>query len=497
MQAIDTKTLLIRGRRLEMPASVRVRLENSDTEDTQTLELLELFRVLPKKRVVALARWKGSVVVAKLFFARGRWEQHLLREAQGIAALGAAGIETAEILGRGTLVDGRCGVLLLRYIDGGVSLGQRWQEAPTQGRVELLQSAVTMIAECHERGILQNDIHLDNFLLQGASVYLLDAGDLERYPHSADGVDGVSSLRNLALFLAQFPVSNDVLAPRLYEYYRQLRPGADLSDDIAVFAALLRKNRARRLNVVIKKLYRGTSANAYRRDWGHYTVYQRSLESAQLQAFLQAPEDFIARGKIIKAGRSATVALVEIDGRQYVLKRYNIKGLWHRIRRLLRPSRAWLCWRNAHMLEMLGVATAKPLLMMEWRFGPMRREAFFLCEYLPGVDALQFMNDEPSNSPAWERTLSQFKALFAILRDYNIVHGDMKATNFLVTEKGLAVLDLDGMHQELDAGRFASAREKDLQRFAKNWEDDPARVQKVHSMLAQLQEETDYFTKGS
>lgn len=497
MQAINTTTLLLSGRRIEFPASVQVRLDNSVGEGTHTLELIELLRVLPRKRVVALARWQGSLVVTKLFFARGRWEHHLQREVQGNAALDAAGIKTAKLLGSGKLVDGRCGCLLLRYIDGGINLSERWGQADLQERAGLLKKVVALIADCHERGLLQKDIHLDNFLFKGELVYLLDGGDIERYPHATDGVDGVNSLRNLALFLAQFPVSNDALAPSLYEYYRQQRPGADLSEDIAVFAALLRKKRAQRLKMVLKKLYRETSANASRSDWNHYAVYERGLESEDLQRFVLAPDAFIERGKMMKAGTTTTVALVEIDQKLYVVKRYNMKSLWYLIRRLFRPSRAWGCWRSAHMLEMLGVNTPKPLLMLERRFGPLRREAYLLCEYLPGEDALQFLKKEPINSPAWERTLSQFKDLFATLRDYSIVHGDMKATNFQVTEQGLAVLDLDGMHQELDAGRYARAREKDLKRFAKNWEDDPARAHKVQTMLVQLLEESDYFTKGS
>ena len=149
------------------------------------------------------------------------------------------------------------------------------------------------------------------------------------------------------------------------------------------------------------------------------------------------------------------------------------------------------------MLEVLGIKTAKPLLMMEWRFGSLRREAYFLSEYLPGEDALHFLNKEPINSPAWQHTLSQFKALFSILRDYSVVHGDMKATNFQITDQGVAVLDLDGMYWESDARRFNSAQEKDLKRFAKNWENDPKRAQKVQAMLMQMQNESAYFTKGS
>jgi len=497
MQTIDTSTLLSSGRQLVFPASVEVRLDNSVGEVTQTLELIRLFRVLPKKRVVALARWKGRVVVAKIFFARRRWEQHLQREVQGVSALESAGIKTAELLGSGKLADGRSGFLLLHYIDEGVNLCLRWEQAGGQGRVALLQQVVTLIAECHECGLLQNDIHLGNFLLKDKSVYLIDSGDLERYPENADGVDSVNSLRNLALFLAQFPVSNDALAQSLYLCYCQQRPNADLSEDITVLSALVRKKRTARLKFVVKKLYRETSANAHRQDWNHYIVYDRRIESTALQSFLKAPDAFIESGEIIKAGTTTTVALIEIDGVQYVLKRYNIKSLWHRMRRLVQPSRAWICWRNAHMLEVLGIKTAKPLLMMEWRFGSLRREAYFLSEYLPGEDALHFLNKEPINSPAWQHTLSQFKALFSILRDYSVVHGDMKATNFQITDQGVAVLDLDGMYWKSDARRFNSAQEKDLKRFAKNWENDPKRAQKVQAMLMQMQNESAYFTKGS
>jgi len=497
MQAISTSTLLSSGRKLVLPARVDVRMEKSVGNGMQTLELIELLRVLPRKRVVALARWQGALVVAKLFFARRSWDRHQQREMQGITALNNAGIKTADLIGSGTLQDGQCGFLLLRYIDKGERLGECWSRVDILGRETLLQKVITLIADCHERGLLQKDIHLDNFLLKEGSVFLIDTGDLEHHQHNADGVDSVNSLRNLALFFAQFPIENDALVPALYEYYRQQRPSADLSEDIAVFAALLRKKRALRLKIVFKKLYIETSENTIVRDWNHFIVYKRTMESTALQAFVQAPDTFIENGKMIKAGSSTTVALIEIDNKQYVVKRYNMTSLWYRVRRLFRPSRAWVCWRNAHMLEMLGISTPKPLLMMEWRYGPLRREAYLLCEYIVGEDALQLLKKEPINSPTWMRALREFKTLFAAMRDFNIVHGDMKATNFLVTEQGLVVLDLDGMHQELDIGHFSNGREKDLKRFAKNWKDDPARAQMVQTMFTQLHEESDYFTKGS
>ncbi len=490
MNPIDTQTLIASGRALQLPASIQCTIDGV----TSRLEMLEIFRVLPRKRLVCLARWQGKLVVAKLFFARGKWSQHLTREEQGIKALMKSGVQTADLLAQGETIDKACGLLLLEYLDSSESLGARCARASVIETESILERVIGLIAHCHSLGFLQKDIHLNNFLLKEDEIYLLDAGELEQ--HSV-GIDSVNSMRNLALFLAQFPVSNDALVSTLYEEYKKHRPVVDWSSDTAVFYALLRKKRAQRLKIVLKKLYRETSANAFKRDWNHYIVYERSLESESLQAFLANPDLFIEQGSIIKNGRSATVALVNIAGTQYVLKRYNIKSLWHRIRRQFRPSRAWVCWRNAHILQMLGIATAKPLLMMEWRFGSLRREAYFLCEYVPGEDALHFLKKEPINSPALICALEQFKALFTAMRDYSIVHGDMKATNFHINDKGISVLDLDGMYQEPDQRRFETARQKDLQRFAKNWDDSPELAQLVQQMLQRLREDTDYFTKGS
>lgn len=490
MTSIDTTALITSGRALQLPATIECVVEGV----VASLDLLEAFRVLPRKRLVCLARWNGRLVVAKLFFARGRWSQSTVREEQGIKALMKAGINTAHFLAKGETVDKACGIMLLEYLDNSESLGPHYQRSSEEEQLPLLIRVVALIANCHALGFLQKDIHLNNFLLRNNELYVLDAGELEQ---QSSGIDGVNSMHNLALFLAQFPVSNDTRVAALYESYRQQRPVVDWSDDIAVFCALLRRKRTQRLKKVLKKLYRETSANVLKRDWNHYIVYERSLESEPLQAFLKDPDLFVEQGSIIKNGGSATVALIEIAGTQYVLKRYNIKSIWHRLRRQFRPSRAWVCWRNAHMLEMLGIATAKPLVMMERRFGLLRREAYFLCEYVPGEDALHFFKKEPINSPALALVLEQFKALFRTMRDYAIVHGDMKATNFHVNAQGITVLDLDGMFQELDQRLFEKARAKDLQRFAKNWEDSPELAQLVQQMLRNLQEDSDYFTKGS
>jgi len=62
-----------------------------------------------------------------------------------------------------------------------------------------------------------------------------------------------------------------------------------------------------------------------------------------------------------------------------------------------------------------------------------------------------------------------FRGLFKIMADYQISHGDMKATNFLLKDDKIFVLDLDTMTRNTSKGKFMEKFRKDLKRFRKNW----------------------------
>lgn len=487
MSSLDTQALFAQGRELALPATVDVHMADAP-DKVQTLTLLQTFRVLPGKRMVALARWQDTLVVVKLFFARTRWEQHVAREVQGIGLLVDAGVPTPALLGSGQCVDGRSGFVLLEYLADSESVRARWERSSTATRETLLRDVVTLIARCHALGLVQKDLHLDNFLLQGDSLTLLDAAALEQHAGDAEGVDNVNSLRNLALFFAQFPLHNDPAVPALYAHYRVLRAGAELSPDVGVLSALLHKKRQARLKLVLNKLFRETSAHVCQQDWSRFLVHRRELGSPGWQQFIAAPDAVMARGTLLKDGNSSTVVRLTIDGRDVVIKRYNLKSRWHSLKRLFLPTRAWHSWRNAHMLEMLGIATPAPLLLMERRIGPLRRVAWYVSAHVEGGDVQHVLQHEPVQGELWQRTLAQFQTLFTALRTYSIVHGDTKATNFLVADAALQVLDLDAMRQELDARRFRRAHARDLQRFACNFSQDPEQSAAVQAMLASLQD---------
>ncbi len=490
--AQNLQTLL--SARYSLPLPLRLNIKLKEEAEATQIVLLKVLRILPGKRVVALTEWQGETVVAKLFYDQQRWQLHLQRELKGISAMHEAAIQCAPVLAQGSLLESsvaniKGAVLLMHYLDKADSLGERWQRVALRKLDQqlLLRRVISQIAWCHHRGLIQQDIHLDNFLLQDETIYLLDAAAIEAFS-PADKLPLNDCLDNLALFFAQFPVSNDERLPAHYQHYLNCRKllrsdSVKGAPDNSGFLHLLHQRRNRRWQLYSRKLFRETSANCCEKRFDRFVVYDRSIASAELDKFINKPDDFIRAGRVIKAGNSATVAAITVGGHEYIVKRYNIKNVWHGLSRVLRPSRAWVSWRNAHMLQMFGLGTARPWLMMERRSGPLRRQAWFLAEALSGQDALHLLEKEPIKCTPWQTALQQFRQLFQVMQQYQIVHGDMKATNFISTPDQLLILDLDAMRQESSRVKFTKAFNRDLQRFLENWQDNAPAEQAVRQLI--------------
>jgi hypothetical protein len=119
------------------------------------------------------------------------------------------------------------------------------------------------------------------------------------------------------------------------------------------------------------------------------------------------------------------VSLAEIDGIKTVIKRYNIKSFWHGINRACRQTRAAGSWANAHRLNILGIATPKPIALIEERFGYFRGKAYFLSEYLDAPDASTFfaqIKNKKSQAEAIQNIVEMFYRMYLL----KLSHGEKK-----------------------------------------------------------------------
>ncbi|MCJ7774557.1 MAG: hypothetical protein MUP22_15640, partial [Desulfobacterales bacterium] len=247
---------------------------------------------------------------------------------------------------------------------------------------------------------------------------------------------------------------------------------------------LRKKNR--RKNEYLKKIYRECTEFVCKRGWNCFMVCVRENYTSEMSQLLDDPDHYMDSGKLLKAGNTATLALVKVDGRDVVVKRYNIKSFRHGLGRFFRPSRAWVSWRNSHLLRYMNICTPKPVALIERRWGPFRKNAYFITEYVQGVPLNHVFGGKRVNEFDMDAIVKKTGVMIQSLFDLMIGHGDFKASNFIVAKDGITIIDLDVMKEYTFKWKFRHAFKRDYKRFMKNWEDFSEIERKYQKMLLNL-----------
>jgi len=214
-------------------------------------------------------------------------------------------------------------------------------------------------------------------------------------------------------------------------------------------------------------------------------VCDRDVASPSMLEFLADPDASLAQAdsKYLKQGNTCTLWRARVGQHTLVVKRYNIKGIKHRISRLFRATRAAVSWQNAHRLEMCGILTPKPVALVEQRFGPLRGRAWYVSEYVQGDDALVLCNPAADGLIDVQAAAGSVVALLKRMAHCRISHGDMKGNNFILSQQGATVIDLDAMKQHVFDSGFRRSQQRDLRRFMRNWETCPETAVMFNKLL--------------
>jgi tRNA A-37 threonylcarbamoyl transferase component Bud32 len=438
-------------------------------------------RVVSGKRSSHLARWNERDVFVKLFFHKRRARLHWQREKSGIETLVGRSLQTPALLYAGWIPTQRSYVLITEALTGSRTLADAWAREPDAGgRLKLLSTVVTALAQQHQAGVVQTDLHPGNFLLVDRQVYSIDASTIKTQERA---LPRDVSLANLGLLLAQFEPGFDRQANQLLVTYASSRHWQISEDDAWSLRAHIDEAREKRKQQFMKKIFRECSAFARRADRKMILVYDKCYASEGFQDLYRNPDSVFAegRGLYLKRGNTSTVVRATVDGTEVVVKRYNIKGPWHGIRRALRRTRASISWENANLMRFYGIATPRPIAFVEKRTGPAKRTSYFVSEYARGQSYRDYFAVATASQESGDHLADRFAAMLATLCRYRMGHGDMKATNLIIVAGNPYLVDLDGMRQYKSAAGFARAHQRDIRRFLKNWADQPD----VHAMFAQ------------
>jgi tRNA A-37 threonylcarbamoyl transferase component Bud32 len=441
--------------------------------ENKTLHHLKSVRSIPRRRLVLHGVWQEVEVYAKFFLGLDA-KKYAQRDKCGRDLLQQAHIATPTLLYAGAVAED-VEVLIFQAVASSINTQEAYRLATDQAaRRDLVMRLVQTVAQHHKTGLLQTDLHLKNFLVitDRPIIYTLDG----------DGICAISpwlkksqQLHNLATLFSKMDVLDDIWIAYLYQTYCKEMGVEYYVENASQVRGLTQKIRRQVASAYAdKKVFRTCSDVKVIRSFKYFIAIANDF-LVERPLLLSLDQFLTDKSKNIKNGNTCTIAQAGMAGLHVVVKRYNIKNLWHGLSRAVRPSRAAKSWANAHRLRISNISTAKPLALVEERFGYFRHRAYYISEYIDAPDVMQFFAQSVRLEDR-QTVAHNLATLFYKLYLLKFSHGDCKASNIKIVNFAPVLIDLDGMQAHFGSvvgdWWFERKHIKDLKRLMKNWEND-------------------------
>ena len=440
--------------------------------NAEPIQVKKIVRTVPFQRTVVYGFWKRQPVFAKVFYGV-RAKQHYLRDLSGVNYLTKANILTAALLHKddATIDNAAAYVLIFAAIADAINAENIVAISSQDEQFVLAMRLVKVVASHHQANLVQTDLYLKNFLVAREHIYTIDGDGIRHYPN----ISQAKALQNLGLLLATFDVLHlQSWLDDLLFIYAQGRGWENVPDREAflVLVGICRKKIASAY--ADKKVFRQCTDVTVSNRSGTFVAISADAITPDFPQTAIALDAYFTPAHLIKNGNTCTVVSAPIGALDVVIKRYNIKHIWHRISRTLRRSRASISWSNAHRMQLLGLLTARPIALVETKRFIFKDKAYFLTEYVDAPDIADFFantQDKQLRSEAIKQAVQLFYRLYLL----QLSHGDMKASNVKVLSDGKPLLiDLDSMRQHRYTFFAKKNHARDIKRFMQNWKDTPS-----------------------
>ncbi len=446
--------------------------------DELDLETTACLRLLPGRRSVWKASCQGRQILLKVYDHHPKQRRDAGREWQHSAKLYQDGLAIPAPLFMANSDDGLVAVAY-EFIPNGETLAEYLVRVDEPSRRNAFRQLLQLHAAQHEVGCFQSDDHLGNYLWSEGTLLMLDTGSCVMKPGSLGLDDRVS---NMALLTANIPLPDR----RIYDaefpvYFNHCADDVDRARFSAAYEKALPKAIRKRLGDYRRKTRR-SSSKLERLDFpGKRWHACRNMDEGLKTMLLDDPDQFFDDPSLLKDGNTCTVASLEIEGQEYVLKRYNRKSLAYRLFHLLMPVRAIKSWTGGHALRLFGIPTPRPVACLVVKSGPLMNQAYLLMEKVAGRSLADIDQSEMG------KVSVEFALRWRELDELKVCHGDMKASNFILTDDGtLTLIDLDSIKFYRSVWNYARNQRKEWTRFMRNWNNEPEVQAVIRGALEKL-----------
>ena len=266
------------------------------------LHCIHSFRLVPGKRVVCQGIWHDREVIAKLYFESRSARRNWKKEVEGLEAFHKRGIRAPRILHTGTAERGTIFVVLMQPVSAARSLEEVWKSCLDEtDKVAFLIDVVAILAQHHNAGLVQHDLHLKNFLSSDGKIYTLDGGNvrIQNQPLRMR-----RSIANLGLLFAQLYPENDHLIRPVFSSYMERRGWQASSSAEALVRSSAIFFRRKHIKKYLKKVFRQCTEFVCEQNSRSYRVYRRTLACPELNRIIDSPDASLSfpNTKILKKG---------------------------------------------------------------------------------------------------------------------------------------------------------------------------------------------------
>ena len=253
----------------------------------------------------------------KVFSKFGKARHHAMREWRGLEQLQARKINSPEPLFCGRCPEG-WGVATA-WLDDAIAAEELWKAAETTERkVQIVGLIATELARHHDRGILQTDMHLGNFMIRGKEVFAIDPAMIRFVNNPIDRRESIRQLAQLAVLL---PEGSGSPIESVFREYAAARSWTVGPQDVEQLHREHRRCRNRGVERGLRKFLRVNRRHQEIRNGAWRGLASRRFsEQTSLEALTTGLDEIMARGRILKNGRTAFVSRVTLGGMDVVVK---------------------------------------------------------------------------------------------------------------------------------------------------------------------------------
>lgn len=258
----------------------------------EVLYAQKTLRIVKRKRAFGFGEWRGKSVFFKLFFHRKYAARHAQVDSDGAHLLQRNGVKTPAVYAQGIGQDGYTRVLLFEAIPHAQNLREWWLNANERAEsTHVLQRFITEIAAQHQKGILQDDQDLKNYLLADDEIYTIDGAHITQ---TSQALTREVSLANLAILFSHFGPRLMLQHDALLEVYAAARQWTLSTADKQDFAQCVRAQDEARWQLFLTKIQHESRDFTPLRHWHIQGMFEREFGSKALLSLLHHPKKMIS-----------------------------------------------------------------------------------------------------------------------------------------------------------------------------------------------------------